>query len=117
MLIGCSLEGISKDTLTILGNEELIAINQDPLGIQASRIRRDVKTDGTFEVWGGELSNNRYVIVFFNRGEVDSDISVNLRTEIKKEFDNYSVRDVIKHTDIGIKTNSIITVKVKRHSV
>jgi alpha-galactosidase len=65
--------------LKILGNEEVIAINQDSLGIQASRIRRDVKTEGTFEVWGGDLSNNRYVVVFFNRGELDSLIEVDIR--------------------------------------
>jgi hypothetical protein len=47
----------------------LIAINQDPLGIQAERIRRDVKIDGTVEIWGGKLSENRYVLAFFNRGE------------------------------------------------
>ena len=47
LLIGCSLSDISKETLSILGNEELIAINQDPLGIQASRIKRSVLLEGT----------------------------------------------------------------------
>jgi alpha-galactosidase len=28
--------------LAILGNEELIAINQDPLGIQGKRIKSDI---------------------------------------------------------------------------
>jgi hypothetical protein len=47
------LEYVGGDVLDILGNEELIAINQDSLGIQASRLRKDVKTEGTTEVWGG----------------------------------------------------------------
>lgn len=35
LLIGCSLKGITQSTLSILGNEEVIAVNQDPLGKQA----------------------------------------------------------------------------------
>lgn len=56
-------------------------------------------------------------MVFFNRGETSTDIRVNLREELKKNFDNYSVRDVIEHVDMGIKTNSEIKVTVRKHSV
>ena len=38
LIIGCSLTNISNSTLQILGNEELIAINQDPLGKQIDLI-------------------------------------------------------------------------------
>ena len=38
LLIGCGLTGITKQTLNILGNEEVIAVNQDPLGKQADLI-------------------------------------------------------------------------------
>lgn len=34
LLIGCNLKGISHATLSILANEEVIAVNQDPLGKQ-----------------------------------------------------------------------------------
>lgn len=40
-----------------------------------------------------------------------------MREELKKNFDNYSVRDVIEHVDMGIKTNSEIKVNVRKHSV
>lgn len=40
LLIGCDLTNVSNSTLKILGNEEMIAINQDPLGVQADRIRQ-----------------------------------------------------------------------------
>jgi alpha-galactosidase len=35
LLIGCNLKGITQNTLNILGNEEVIAVNQDSLGVQA----------------------------------------------------------------------------------
>lgn len=42
LIIGCSLKNISNATLSILSNEEIIAINQDPLGKQADLIERKV---------------------------------------------------------------------------
>ena len=42
LIIGCALKNMSAATMEILGNEELIAINQDPLGKQADRIERKI---------------------------------------------------------------------------
>jgi len=33
LLIGCDIRSMSKDTLDILTNNEVIAVNQDPLGV------------------------------------------------------------------------------------
>lgn len=46
LLIGCDLNNVTNSTLEILGNEELIAINQDPLGIQADRLKKEMDLDG-----------------------------------------------------------------------
>ena len=46
LLIGCDVTKLSNDTLEILGNEEVIAINQDSLGRQASRLTHDVYAHG-----------------------------------------------------------------------
>lgn len=39
LLIGCDVRNIDKDTLDLIGNEEIIAINQDSLGIQGFLIK------------------------------------------------------------------------------
>ncbi|KAF4363829.1 hypothetical protein F8388_000494 [Cannabis sativa] len=39
LLIGCDVRSLSKETLEILGNKEVISVNQDPLGVQARKIR------------------------------------------------------------------------------
>jgi len=44
LLIGCNLNNITKQDLEILSNEELIAINQDELGVQGGRVKSE--TDG-----------------------------------------------------------------------
>ena len=38
LLIGCDITKMSKDTFDILTNEEAIAVNQDPLGVQGRKI-------------------------------------------------------------------------------
>jgi len=40
LLIGTDLTTISAKNLAILSNQEVIAINQDPLGVQGRRVRR-----------------------------------------------------------------------------
>jgi len=40
LLIGTDLTTISAKNLAILTNQEVIAINQDPLGVQGRRVRR-----------------------------------------------------------------------------
>jgi alpha-galactosidase len=36
LILGCDLDLISQEALSIISNKELIAINQDALGVQAS---------------------------------------------------------------------------------
>jgi|688.fasta_scaffold868598_1 alpha-galactosidase len=53
LLIGCNLKGITKATLEILGNEEVIAVNQDSLGKQADFLYEERGISHHKEVWGG----------------------------------------------------------------
>lgn len=43
LLIGCDMTSISEASLALLKNEELIALNQDPLGLQAYVVQRPQK--------------------------------------------------------------------------
>ena len=47
----------------------MIAVNQDKLGIQARRIKRTISGNQIVDIYGGPLVDNRYVVIFFNRGE------------------------------------------------
>lgn len=39
LLIGCDVRSISKETFRIIGNKEVIDVNQDPLGVQAWKVQ------------------------------------------------------------------------------
>jgi alpha-galactosidase len=93
LLIGCDVRDISNNTYKILSNKEVIDVNQDPLGIQAKK----VKKDGDLEVWAGPLSKSRIVVLLLNRSVIKSTISaywadLGISTDTSME-----VRDLWKH--------------------
>lgn len=69
LLLGCGLSGMSPSTVKIISNEEVIAVNQDSMGIQADLILNEVNITANIfrQVWGGPLSGNRMVYICFNR--------------------------------------------------
>ncbi|KAH7571206.1 hypothetical protein JRO89_XS05G0267200 [Xanthoceras sorbifolium] len=72
LLLGCDVRNMSKETLEIVGNKEVIAINQDPLGVQARKVREDV------EVWGGPLSGYKFVMLLVNRNIWPANVTAHL---------------------------------------
>lgn len=72
MLIGCDVLSISDDALNILTNDEVIAINQDKLGIQGNK----AKVEDTKEIWQGLLSDGSKAVVLLNRGNSSTSITV-----------------------------------------
>jgi alpha-galactosidase len=124
LLIGCDLSKISNDTLRILGNEEVIAVNQDKLGKQVKRIKQDVSPSGNKDYWVGDLSkdtngNDRFVVVLFNRDKAAADFVFSLNRDIGLPTTMYvSVRDIINHKDLSdIKTDTATFAAVPSHSV
>ncbi len=65
LLIGCDLNRIDKFTLSLLSNDEVIAVDQDPLGRQAERI---YNKDGK-QIWVKELTDGSKAVGLFYTGE------------------------------------------------
>jgi alpha-galactosidase len=64
LLIGCDLTNIDDFTLNLLKNREVIAINQDGMGIQGKQIIVKDK----IQVWTKPLSNGDMAVAVFNLG-------------------------------------------------
>ena len=62
LLAGNDLSTMSADTLAILTNREVIAIDQDPAGRQGDR----VKAEGGLEVWARPLAGGAQAVGLFN---------------------------------------------------
>lgn len=96
LLIGCDMTQMDDFTLGLLTNAEVIDINQDPLGRQASRISRD----GSAEVWARPLEDGSVAIALFNRGPLPLEVSADLRA-CGVVGPGLTVRDVWRQKDIG----------------
>jgi alpha-galactosidase len=64
LMLGMELTENDEWTSALLTNDEVLAVNQDPLGKQGVWVSR---TRG-IEVWGKELSNGAKAVALFNRG-------------------------------------------------
>ncbi|XP_031249694.1 alpha-galactosidase-like isoform X2 [Pistacia vera] len=73
LLIGCDIRAMNNQTYEILSNKEVIAVNQDKLGVQGEK----VKKDGDLEVWAGPLSGNKIGLVLWNRGSSTANVTAN----------------------------------------
>ena len=78
LLIGCDLSSLDRFTLNLLCNNEIIAVNQDPLGKQADCLW---DSDG-IQVWGKELSDGSYAAGIFNHS--DKVLSVDVADALMK---------------------------------
>ena len=76
LMLGMNLPDLDSATLDILTNDEVIAVNQDPLGKPANRIKKNPEKT---EIWVKELSDGSKGVGLFNRGEHPSQVMVNLQ--------------------------------------
>ncbi|QHG89078.1 MULTISPECIES: glycoside hydrolase family 27 protein [Xanthomonas] len=71
LLLGNDLRAMSPATLRLLRNQDVLAIDQDPLGRQGRAVR---KADG-IELWSKSLADGRVALGVFNRGTQARDVT------------------------------------------
>ena len=72
MLIGADMSQVDDWTVNLLGNREVLAINQDPLGRAAGRAWSDNWT----QVWARPLADGTFAVGLFNRAPVELPMTV-----------------------------------------
>jgi alpha-galactosidase len=112
LLAGNDLEHMTADTREILLNKEVIAIDQDTLGLQARR----VKKVGDLEVWSKQLADGGRAVVLLNRGEKAANASADWTDLGYPSALSASVRDLWAKSDVGKKTGSFAA-EVPSHGV
>ncbi|RIB28539.1 Glycoside Hydrolase Family 27 protein [Gigaspora rosea] len=95
LLLGFDIRNPPVEAKAIALNEEIIAINQDPLGLSVSIVQRT----RFFDIWTGPLSDG-YVAVLFNRGEIPVVITLYFASHCNLEGE-IAVRDLWEHADKG----------------
>jgi alpha-galactosidase len=108
LLAGNDLSKMTPDTLAILENKEVVAIDQDNLGKQGEQLR----VAGNTEVWARPLSHGK-AIALFNRGEQPGPVMLHLKDVGLKP--GTTAHDVWNGKDMQLTANDAIT--VPRHGV
>ena len=88
---------VPVESIDILSNTEVIAINHDSLSKQARLIRR--YTEEEWDVWAGELSDSRMVLGIANWKNEPQTVRVDLAAVGVQEA---NARDVWAHEDLGL---------------
>jgi alpha-galactosidase len=102
LLAGNDLEKMSADTREILLNKEVIAVDQDTLGLQARR----VKKTGDLEVWSKQLSDGGRAVLLLNRGAKAETITADWTDLGYPNSLSASVHDLWAKKDLGKKAGS-----------
>ncbi|OMO72159.1 Glycoside hydrolase, clan GH-D [Corchorus capsularis] len=112
LLLGCDIRNMTKDTVEIITNKEVIAVNQDSYGVQAKKVR----SQGDEETWAAPLSGDRIAVILLNKGPV--------RTSVTAHWDDLGLhpstlveaRDLWEHKTLKTQFMSNITATLSSHA-
>lgn len=116
LLAGNDLTNMKKETLDILTNKEVIALNQDPLFYQARRFA----DDGDHEVWAKPLihtMSGEVAVALFNRSKEASNMTFYLSTVGLDAGKGYIMRDLWEKKNYASSTESTRTFLVPAHGI
>ncbi len=124
MLIGCPIEQLDDFTLNLLTNDEVIEINQDPLGKSARLI---IEENGV-QVWVKPLEDGSFAVGLFNTGDFGKTPQSYFHwgNETSKSFTfdfakaglkgKYKLRDVWRQKELGT-FNGKFKTEIRHHGV
>jgi alpha-galactosidase len=104
LLAGNDLNKMTQATRDILTNREVIAIDQDELGRQGTRLW----VEGPLEIWSRELAGGKRAIAFFNRG--NSPMSFDTGLSVLAAVRTAQFRDLWTRQTIKLDSSPYITV-------
>ena len=100
LILGNDITNMTPETLAIITNREMIAVDQDPLGVQGLRLKKD----GDLQYWFKPLSDGDWAFCILNTGDAAVTVPVDWSAlEVDDELSgratsfcsvNYSVRDI-----------------------
>jgi alpha-galactosidase len=95
LFIGADLSKLDAFTLALLTNDEVIDVDQDPLGRAAHRVWSDARR----EIWARPLHDGTLAVGLFNRGLVSADVTVDWAQLGLRG--RQPVRDLWRRADLG----------------
>lgn len=116
LLLGNDLTTMSDETLEILTNEDIIALNQSPYVYQA----RCLVDYGKLEVWAKPLitsMSGELAVALLNRSDINDTISFELESVGLDVSKGYTMRNLWSKQEYEFSTNKSISIEVPTHGV
>jgi alpha-galactosidase len=110
LLIGCDMGHLDAFTLGLLTNDEVLAIDQDPLGKSATQT---IKTE-TYQVWVKDLLDGK-AIGIFNTSDVYQNIVIDTNDELFKGY--VKIADAWQQKLVEGNSTGKLTFRVPPHGV
>jgi len=96
LLIGCDMSNMDKFTIDLLTNDEVLNVNQDPLGKPAGR----VADSHGIQVWSRPLRDGTTAVGMFNTGAIDCE-EATVKWDDIGVHGKQPVRDLWVKKDVG----------------
>jgi alpha-galactosidase len=112
LLAGNDLSTMTPETIALLTNRDVIAIDQDPAGNQGVR----VWAKGANEVWAKKLADGSQAVGFFNRSDELADAHIEIKLSDLGIVSSATARNVWTGKGLG-KMHGGIKVVVPPHGV
>jgi alpha-galactosidase len=114
LIAGNDIAKMTAATKAILTNADVIAVNQDPLGKQATRVATPASN---LEVWSKQMSGtNVRAVALFNRSGSAASITAKW-SDIGLPAGAATVRDLYGQKDLGDSTDSYTATSVPSHGI
>ncbi len=122
LMAGNDLRKMSDETKNVLTNKDVVAIDQDSLGIEALKY----SDKDSLEIWCKPLTNGNWAVCFLNRSSQPKQIEFNWQNEIvndtlsKRELnantETYHLKDLWLKKDLG-NTKKPLKTNIASHDV
>lgn len=110
LLLSCDIASLDEFTLSLLTNDEVLEVNQDPRGRQAAQ--RVVRNDT--QVWAKEMEDGSMAVGLFNLGDEPTTVVANWKD--LSIHGKHVVRDLWRQEDLG-RFEGQFSASVPRHGV
>jgi len=112
LMAGNDVAHMDEATRSILLNKDVIAVDQDKLGVQGHRVWKD----GDREIWLKTLADGGVAVLLFNRGQQAATISATANQIGWPAKERVRVRDLWAHRDVRLRRGAL-TATVEPHGV
>ncbi|CAK9215657.1 unnamed protein product [Sphagnum troendelagicum] len=116
LLIGCDVRDVSSEMIALLSNREVIAINQDELGVQGRKVSVQ-GSNGLLQVWAGPLSLGRTVVLLWNRSDMGGTITAEWGDIGLQSGTAVTIYDIWKNETVNETGIDLLSSEVSPHSV